>query len=229
MVGHVIAGEDYSMRQPHQVIRHARAALRQAAASIAQFRARLALEQADEELEYRAIGKAWLRDLERMHADLSERFFELIRHPDEELAEHCKAFFSSYDAFLEEVRRARVELARELLPTQTDQAGGDAGKATTSRQEGRMRPGSRVSSEEAAVIGQLRRQMHWMADDVLSSMLGVSVEVASNSRQAKVASIGPPGTGAPGAGSAVGLHRRLRSALDRRIVAKRAATSRAWV
>lgn len=90
-----------------------------------------------------------------------------------------------------------------------------------------MRAGSRVSSEEA--LGQLRRQLHWMADDVLSSMLGVGVEAASNSRQAKVSSIGPTGRGAPGAVSAVGLHRGLRSALDRRIVAKRAATSRAWV
>lgn len=127
MVGRVIAGEDDAMRQPHQVIRHARAALRQAAASVAQFRARLAQEQADEELEYRAIGKAWLRDLERMHADLSEQFFGMIRHPDAEPAEHCKAFFSSYDAFLDEVRRARVELARELLSTQTDQASGESG------------------------------------------------------------------------------------------------------
>lgn len=126
MVGHVIGGEDYSMRQPRQVTRHARAALRQARASIAHFHTCLQAEQVSGGVESGAIGSAWLRDLERMYAHLSEQFFELIRHPEEELAEHCRAFFSSYDAFLDEVRRARVELARELLPTHTDREADNA-------------------------------------------------------------------------------------------------------
>ena len=226
MVEHMIAGGDYSMRRPHQAIRHARAALRQAAASIAQFRAQLESERYSGVLDYRAIGKAWLRDLERMHATLSEQFFELVSNPEEAVAERCRDFFSGYDAFLDQIRNARLELARELLPTQTDQASGETGNARGTEADPKGPP-SRISSEEAVLIlGRLRRQMHWMADDVLSSMLGVGLDAAPKSGRAEVA-FDPCGAGGAGAGSTVGLRRRLRRTLDRRIAARRAAASKA--
>ena len=82
-----------------------------------------------------------------------------------------------------------------------------------------MRPGSLGWPEQAAIIGQLRRQLHWMADDVLRSILGVGPEV-SKPRSIPTAARGRLVSRKLGAGSAVGVHRRLKSALNRRIAVK---------
>ena len=89
-----------------------------------------------------------------------------------------------------------------------------------------MCPDSRALPEEPFMV-QLRRQVHWMADEILRSLFDANPGAAESWR-AKPRAMGLAGTRRSGASSTVGLHRKLRNALDRRVVARRVVACSAF-
>ena len=127
----MVAGEHCAAEQSRETVRQVHVALKQAEASLVQFRLGLGVNGDNRAPRYLAIGKVWQRDLERMYACLSEQFLELAGSPPEGIARRGETFFSLHADFLQEVRKARHDLVQESLCAQArigDLVAGDARK-----------------------------------------------------------------------------------------------------